>query len=104
MDNNFVLLDNWFTTYYTKTAYETIKTEATYILKNQTLKKKSLTYMNIFTYLSQDVDKSEWSYSNAVKKPILTKYFKDYEVKSGEYWSIPVDYDNLKITTNLETC
>ena len=91
------LLDNWFTTYYTKTAYETLKTEGTDILKKQTLKKEiAYLYEYTFTYLSEDVDKSEWSYSNAVKKPILIEHYRNYEFENGEYLPTPVDYDNLK--------
>jgi hypothetical protein len=62
MDKFFALLDNWFTTYYTKTAYETLKKEGADILKTLTLKKEiAYLYEYTFTlnYLSEDVDKSE---------------------------------------------
>lgn len=93
LDSCFARLSNWYSPYFTYSAYETLKNKGLNIIQNQALRKKIVEMYELdFAVLINDMDKPIWNYAQTVVMPITTKYIRKKSMTSAE----PNDYEALK--------
>jgi hypothetical protein len=94
----FVNLAYFFSPQLTSSSYETLKQKGVEIIKNDSLKRSVVRmYEVIFKYISEDIDKSEWLYSESIVQPFFASNFQISDTNINEPpKAIPNDYDKLK--------
>ena len=81
---------------FTRTAYESLKSQGVDIISNRSLKNQIANlYENEFPYLTEDQTQLEWSMQNTTK-PIYTNQYLRYRVMINEPMVYPVDFERIK--------
>jgi len=76
LDTAFCRITSWASPYLTYTAYESLKSRGSKLLRNDTLRMQIINmFENEMTYLIKDWDKSEWRDSEAIVRPYYAKHF-----------------------------
>jgi small-conductance mechanosensitive channel len=93
LDSTFNRITSWASPYLTYTAYESLKSRGSELVKNDSLRKQiAKMYENEMTYLMNDWDKSEWRNSESVVLPYYAKHFAE---NLDEVTTKPNNYDAL---------
>jgi len=86
---------------FTRTAYESLKSQGVDILSNRSLKNQIANlYENEFPYLTEDQTQLEWSMHNTTKPIILNRYLR-YVDQAGGPMVYPVDFERIKKDTDF---
>ena len=93
LDTAFCRIPSWASPYLTYTAYESLKSRGSKLVRNDSLRTQIINiYENEMTYLTNDWDKSEWRDSEAIVKPFYVKHFAE---NLNEITAKPNNYDAL---------
>ena len=93
LDTAFCRIPSWASPYLTYTAYESLKSRGSKLVRNDSLRMQIINmYENEMTYLMKDWDKAEWRDSEAIVKPYYVKHFAD---NLDEVTAKPNNYDAL---------
>jgi len=93
LDTAFCRITSWASPYLTYTAYESLKSRGSKMVRNDSLRMQIINmYENEMTYLMKDWDKSEWRDSESVVRPYYAKHFAE---NLDEVTAKPNNYDDL---------
>jgi len=93
LDTAFCRIPSWASPYLTYTAYESLKSRGSKLVRNDSLRMQIINmYENEMTYLMKDWDKSEWRDSEAIVRPYYAKHFAE---NLDEVTAKPNNYDAL---------
>jgi hypothetical protein len=93
LDTAFCRITSWASPYLTYTAYESLKSRGSKLVRNDSLRMQIINmYENEMTYLMKDWDKSEWRDSESVVRPYYAKHFAE---NLDEVTAKPNNYDDL---------
>ena len=96
MDKDFGAIRGWASPYLSYTAYETMKSKGSDLIKNKNLRARiSSIYDRDFAYLVQDWDRAEWRDTEAVVIPYFTKHFKVFNTPTEIGSAKPNDYNTI---------
>ncbi|MCO5725853.1 DUF6090 family protein [Robiginitalea marina] len=85
---------------FTRTAYESLKSQGVDILTNRTLKNQIANlYENEFPYLKEDQTQLEWSLHNTDKPVYINRYLRYRD--NGDIMVFPVDFEKIKADTGF---
>ena len=93
LDTAFACIPSWASPYLTYTAYESLKSRGSKLVRNDSLRKQIIKmYENQMTYIMDDWDQSEWRDSESLVRPYYAKHFAD---NLDEITAQPNNYDAL---------
>ena len=93
LDITFGRITAWGTPHLTYTAYESLKSKGSELVKNDSLRIQIINmFENEMAYLINDWDRSEWRDSESTVKPYFSKHFAE---DLDEVTAKPNDYDKL---------
>ena len=93
LDTAFCRIPSWASPYLTYTAYESLKSRGSKLVRNDSLRMQIINmYENEMIYLMKDWDKSEWRDSESIVRPYYVKHFAE---NLDEVTAKPNNYDDL---------
>jgi len=93
LDTAFCRIPSWASPYLTYTAYESLKSRGSKLVRNDSLRLQITNmFENQMTYLINDWDRSEWRDSEAIVRPYFAKHFAE---NLDEVTAKPNNYDEL---------
>lgn len=94
LDSAFMMIHDWESPYLTFTAYEVLKSKGVELIHNDSLRMSVVNlYENVFAYLIDDYDRTEWNYHQSVVMPFSSRHM---ESNVHNYGARPNNFEALK--------